>query len=91
MVERKRVISKKIQSSEQSVVCRVKAVLPFVRGAWCPICHSKLSVRKVDGRAVFVCQRHGEMRAVLDVDPAGPASLAVHCDSLGIVDLEAAC
>jgi len=52
------------------------------QGAWCPICLSRLD-------SEFVCPRHGEMRAFLDVDPVAAASLAVHCDSLGIVDLEA--
>ncbi len=71
------------------VAVKIRDVLPSVRGAWCPICLSRLG-------SDFVCPRHGQMRAVLDLDPSPAAAgsmpeLALHLDRVGVADLEASC
>ena len=55
-----------------------------VRDAWCPICNQKF----VNGR----CPRysHRNIRAYLEVDPVAGVSLVEQCDSLEVLNLEAA-
>ena len=66
---------------------RKKAVIdlsdggPLNMAGWCPICGRKLD-------AEHRCSQHGVMNRVLPHDPL--AAAAKHCDSVGIVNLEAA-
>ena len=52
-------------------------------GRWCVICGSALA----DG----VCPKCGSVRAFLPFDPLAAEAVAVHCDRIGIVNVEAAC